>query len=213
MTPSICRRTVRDSRSTWRRSLAARPAPRYGSAFHNRPRSGRDRDLVACRGPHCFQSEEEVSNLYVKPSNGATPEEPLLSTGKGTWANDWSRDGRFLLYSESEAGQMNLWAAAHGPAEGKPQTHPLATRPVQQEAGAVFPKRPLRRLLLKRIRQTRNLRPAVSRCRRGKWPISSGGGVEPRWSKDGNELFYFSGRKLMSVEVKTTASIQRQRAP
>jgi hypothetical protein len=38
----------------------------------------------------------------------------------------------------------------------------------------------------------------------GKWPISSGGGVEPRWSKDGSELFYFSGRKLMSVAVKTT---------
>lgn len=39
----------------------------------------------------------------------------------------------------------------------------------------------------------------------GKWPISSGGGLEPRWSRNGNELFYFSGRKLMAVDVKTAS--------
>ena len=39
-----------------------------------------------------------------------------------------------------------------------------------------------------------------------RWPISSGGGVEPRRSKDGNELFYFSGTKLMSVAAQTAAA-------
>ena len=37
----------------------------------------------------------------------------------------------------------------------------------------------------------------------GKWPISSGGGVEPRWSRNGSELFYLSGTKLMAVDVRT----------
>ena len=35
----------------------------------------------------------------------------------------------------------------------------------------------------------------------GKWMVSSGGGVEPRWSRDGKELFYFSGQTLMAVPV------------
>ena len=35
----------------------------------------------------------------------------------------------------------------------------------------------------------------------GKWPVSSGGGFEPRWSRDGRELFYWSGRKLVVVDV------------
>jgi hypothetical protein len=35
----------------------------------------------------------------------------------------------------------------------------------------------------------------------GKWMISSGGGVEPRWSRDGKELFYFAGQTLMAVPV------------
>jgi Tol biopolymer transport system component len=42
----------------------------------------------------------------------------------------------------------------------------------------------------------------------GQWLISNGGGTEPRWRGDGKELFYFSGRKLMAVDVAATASFQ-----
>ena len=35
----------------------------------------------------------------------------------------------------------------------------------------------------------------------GKWLVSNGGGVEPRWSRDGKELFCFSGQTLMAVPV------------
>src|SRR5215472_11852120 len=37
-----------------------------------------------------------------------------------------------------------------------------------------------------------------------KWQVSTEGGEEPRWRRDGKELFYLSGgRKLMAVPVKT----------
>jgi Tol biopolymer transport system component len=35
----------------------------------------------------------------------------------------------------------------------------------------------------------------------GKWMVSNGGGVEPRWSRDGRELFYFSGQTLTALPV------------
>ena len=39
--------------------------------------------------------------------------------------------------------------------------------------------------------------------------ISSGGGVQPRWRRDGKELYYIApGRKLMSVTVKTGAKFE-----
>ena len=31
--------------------------------------------------------------------------------------------------------------------------------------------------------------------------VSNGGGVEPRWSRDGTELFYFADQTLMAVPV------------
>jgi serine/threonine protein kinase len=44
----------------------------------------------------------------------------------------------------------------------------------------------------------------------GKWQISSGGGVQPRWSRDGRELFYLAtGFRLTAVPVRTGASFEK----
>ncbi len=37
----------------------------------------------------------------------------------------------------------------------------------------------------------------------GQWQVSTKGGVQPRWSRDGKELFYVEGYTLMAVEVNT----------
>jgi len=45
--------------------------------------------------------------------------------------------------------------------------------------------------------------------REGKWLLSSGGGTEPRWSRDGRELFYLGGGgSVMAVDIKTTPAFQ-----
>jgi len=37
----------------------------------------------------------------------------------------------------------------------------------------------------------------------GKWQVSTNGGVQPRWRRDGKELFYLGlDRKLMAVPVR-----------
>jgi len=42
-----------------------------------------------------------------------------------------------------------------------------------------------------------------------KWQVSRGGGEEPRWRRDGKELFYLSAdAKLMAVDVKTDANFE-----
>jgi eukaryotic-like serine/threonine-protein kinase len=37
----------------------------------------------------------------------------------------------------------------------------------------------------------------------GKWQISSGGGTEPVWNRNGRELFYRSGDNMLAVEIST----------
>src|SRR5205823_5774542 len=41
-------------------------------------------------------------DLYVKASSGAGSEELLLKTEQAKFPTDWSADGRFLLYSQTE---------------------------------------------------------------------------------------------------------------
>jgi eukaryotic-like serine/threonine-protein kinase len=39
----------------------------------------------------------------------------------------------------------------------------------------------------------------------GKWQVSYGGGIEPRWSADGKELYYLTPEwKVMTVEITTS---------
>jgi serine/threonine protein kinase/Tol biopolymer transport system component len=40
----------------------------------------------------------------------------------------------------------------------------------------------------------------------GRWPISTGGGEEPRWSPDGKELYYRVNNQLIVVQVETRSS-------
>jgi hypothetical protein len=35
-----------------------------------------------------------------------------------------------------------------------------------------------------------------------KWPVSTGGGIQPAWAPDGQELFYLSSRRLLAVPVR-----------
>jgi eukaryotic-like serine/threonine-protein kinase len=45
----------------------------------------------------------------------------------------------------------------------------------------------------------------------GKWQISTDGGTQPRWRRDGKELFYLApDRKLMAVTVKTGDTFERE---
>jgi Tol biopolymer transport system component len=151
-------------------------------------------------------SRSGPASLYLKPSNGAIAEELLLSTDKPIWANDWSRDGRFLLYSESLATAMDLSVL--------PMDQPKESRtPIPYLRGHFAKKQGQFSQDGQFVAYASNesgrfeiyVQP-FPEAAAGKWPISSGGGVEPRWSKDGSELFYFSGKKLMSVSVKTTPS-------
>jgi len=45
----------------------------------------------------------------------------------------------------------------------------------------------------------------------GRWQISVSGGEQPRWSRDGREIFYRLGSKMMSVAVETRPAFSARR--
>ena len=111
-----------------------------------------------------FSSERDgpVFNLYQKSSNGAGNEELLFKSNEDKSAQDWSRDGRFLLYSVAVNGRRSYCAAAShdlwvlpltpgNPADRKPE--PYLKTEFNETPGPVLARRPFHRLRVRCIRQ------------------------------------------------------------
>ena len=152
-----------------------------------------------------FTSDQDgPGNLYLKSSSGAVNEEQILKTNERKWTTDWSLDGRFILYTSifPKTG-LDLWVL---PMEGDRKPVPYLQTPFNEDYAKFSPNG--RFIAYSSDESGRNevyvqTFPASS----GKWQISAGGGAQPRWRRDGRELFYISpDRKLMEVEVKSDTS-------
>jgi eukaryotic-like serine/threonine-protein kinase len=129
----------------------------------------------------------------------------LLLTGQ----NDripfsWSPDGRFLMYSESSAKRLTYLQV---PSDGTPSSGPIPflENSFRNSQAQFSPDG-------KWVAYTSDAssRPEIyvrpfppPKGGGSQWMISNGGGTQPRWNRNGKELFYLSGRKMMSVDVTT----------
>jgi Tol biopolymer transport system component len=144
----------------------------------------------------------EFGNLYVKQAGGATPEEALLKSDAAKGPRSWSADGRFIVY-DSDGGKTasDIWVL---PLTGDRTPIPFLTTPAIEGQGELSPDgRWMAYTSNESGRFDIYVQPFPATG--GKWLVSTGGGIEPHWRRDGKELFYVSGapRRLMAVEVKT----------
>jgi Tol biopolymer transport system component len=140
-----------------------------------------------------------VLDLYHRPLKGDGRDELMLSEGVPIWAHDWSPDGRYIVYArESPVTRLDLWLLPLAGAEG-PQ--PFLQTPFNEFQGKVSPN---------------GHWIAYTSDESGAWEvyvqsfpvpgeqrmISTHGGAQPQWRRDGRELFYLApDRKLMAVDV------------
>ncbi len=158
------------------------------------------------------------NGIYQKPTNGAGKEQALVSaTGDEQWPDDWSRDGRFLLYTQQNPQtHADLWVlplAGDGTPSG-PAT-PFANTVFTEEQGRFSPDtRWIAYASDESGRSEIYIQPFPRPPNGGsKTPISRDGGSQPRWRRDGKELFYSSpDGKMMAVNV-TLGPIFKASAP
>jgi Tol biopolymer transport system component len=148
--------------------------------------------------------------LAVKPSTGDRGEDVLVESPEIKVPCDWSPDGRFLLYyvPDPKTG-TDLWVL------------PLDTRaPVlllKTEANELWGQfSPDGRFVAYQSNETGRyeiyLRPFPGDG--GSVPVSTAGGVYPRWSRDGKEVYFIApDAKLMAVPIRTTAASVEAGAP
>jgi Tol biopolymer transport system component len=147
-------------------------------------------------------------NLFRKESSGAGNEQRFSQSPNNRFALDWSRDGRWILYSETAPGtQGDLWVFPATP-EGKPAPDaapkPYLRTPANERAGRFSPE-DAPRWVAYASNETGRWEVYIQAFPepRGATQISTGGGQYPQWGAGGRELFYVSlDNKLMAVNLK-----------
>jgi dipeptidyl aminopeptidase/acylaminoacyl peptidase len=114
--------------------------------------------------------------------------------------SDWSSDGRFLAYFRSDPQtKLDLWVV---PLSGDRKPLPLLHSEFNESQGQFSPD--VRWMAYVSDESgTPQVYVQSFPMLTGKWQVSPDGGSQPRWRRDGKELFYLApDRKLMAVTVK-----------
>jgi eukaryotic-like serine/threonine-protein kinase len=147
-------------------------------------------------------------NLYWMPADGSGTAERLTTSENGQSVGSWSPDGHVLAFSEMDPTiGYNIQVLK---LEGEPSALPRAGRKPQPflqtpSNGSAPMFSPDGRWLAYQSNESgRNevyVRPFPGPG--GKSQISTEGGTEPVWARNGRELFYRNGDKIMVVAVET----------
>jgi serine/threonine-protein kinase len=134
-------------------------------------------------------------DLYLIPSAGGEPKRLLARPGP-QWADSWSPDGRFLVFEDGPGFSRDLWLLPFGE-----EPRPLAVTRFN-ERGAVFSPDGhwLAFVTDESGRAEVYIQPFPGPGQ--KVPVSTNGGLQPVWSRNGRELFYREGDSLMAVRVR-----------
>jgi serine/threonine protein kinase len=142
------------------------------------------------------------NSLYWQPSDGSGTAE-LITTEKLSRNNvpaSWTPDGRTLLFTYDTT-TRNIWTLPL--TDRKP--HVLVPTSAYETAPRISPDGHWVAYDSRESgRDEIYVRPFPGPG--GKWQISTDGGSEVVWSRNGHELFYRSGAKMMAVEISSAST-------
>jgi Tol biopolymer transport system component len=153
--------------------------------------------------------------LYRIPSSGGAGEQLLLKSADSLVPSDWSRDGKLLLYSRFDnKGGEDTWVLPLN-SDGTANGEPAALLSGQFNEGDARFSPDGKWVAYRSNRSGANEiyvqdYPVGSSLQR----VSTAGGIDPHWRRDGRELIYMTPRgRVMAVDVTTVATFRMTGTP
>ncbi len=149
-------------------------------------------------------AREGRARLYQKAANGTGQDEPLFNVSG--FPTDWSRDGRFIIYYQTDPKTKNdVWVL---PLDGEQKPFPFLQTEAYEGGAQLSPDG---RWLAYVSDESGRFEVYVQRfpAGGGQRQVSTGGGAGPHWRRDGKELFYYANDgKLMALPVGSGESFE-----
>ena len=155
-----------------------------------------------------YSNRKGENSLYVKTSNGSGQDELLWSNKEALipHLDQWSRDGKFVLYSFGGPGKESQWMLPMDVAA--PEQKPVQFLNFQSYFGQISPDGHWMAFTSSMSgRREIYVRPFPKG--EGEYTVSISGGQAPRWRADGKEMFFITPEgKMMAVPVKAKPSFE-----
>ena len=150
-----------------------------------------------------YQSNNDGTfNIYMKPANEPGPSKRVLESSYAVGPMDWTRDGKYVVFGRHQGFVPDLWVL---PMDGEEAPFPIVETPFIDYQAQVSPDG---RWVAYTSNESGRFEVYAQRFPvvGNKVRLSTAGGVQPRWSDAGTELFYVApDLKLMAVTVKPSA--------
>jgi Tol biopolymer transport system component len=141
-------------------------------------------------------------NLYAMPSDGSGAIERLTTSTNTQLSGNFTPDGKWLVFEEAHpVSGSDIWMLPFdGDKAGTPR--PLMQTPFSESSPRLSADgRWLAYVSDETGRREVYVRPFPALG--GKWQISTDGGIQPNWSRDGTQLFYRLGDRMLAVGIET----------
>jgi len=189
--------------SLWIQGLTRDTSARvtFSPAFESSP-------VVTPDGSRVFFGSDVQStiDIFEAPLDGSVPPKLAVSAPNLQIPNDISRDGRFLLYMSNQNQTMtkqDLWIL---PLTGDRKPYPFLATPAIESQGVFSPDG---NWVAYSSDPTGSLQvyvrpfPGPGAAR----PVSTNGGVSPRFSPDGRKIYFLDGNKFMAADFHADGSV------
>jgi Tol biopolymer transport system component len=148
------------------------------------------------------RANDGTTKIYEKASTGAGAETLLPSGDVSSIPVHWSSDGKYIVFARLRPGDAARYDTWLLPLFGERRATPLLDSGFDQSHPRVSPDSHFIAYSTNESGTYQIVVQTFPDPNGGKWQISASGGIEPRWRRDGRELYYlgFDG-KLMSASI------------